>query len=998
MYTYDALDRLIEVEDALEQTTSFTWNVLSQPMSIAYPTQESLSYTYDAHQRLSQLSASDQRSISFTYDAYDRLSHLSHSATGTHQFSYDALNRVTSVTSPAQKEATFDYDAIGRLIESTWEQEVTQFTYDAASRLTAIEAPGNRSYALSYDAADRLLSEELPSTAEVHYLYDANDRITELLYTAPAMEEQGAYAPRKPSQNEAQAASTEEQSTLARKKIFLAAGEYSRLLVHWHLHQAHLHRQIQAQGGKLKDQAWVTQVRLLNWWRKALLDPVTLASFTPLWDEGDRIIEENIHLGNASHDRFYQYDEDDQLLVAQLPHATYTYTYDERYNRLTQRIEATTTDTTDEYTYNAADQLTLRVRKDTTTQATLEEESFSYNAVGEMVSRTLTIGQNAETTTYAYEVGGNLHQVTLPDQSVHTYSYDALGQRVRKQTPTLDIHYHYHQGACIMEEHRDPITEQVIRTLRYYPWGMSITEGQTTTSYYFISDYRGWVWGLTDDSGLLVETYDYDPFGRLLQGSQLPHARFLSGMQGGQWDAATGLYHLGARYYDPALGRFLQEDAVEGSASLLASQNRYVYCQNDPISLIDPTGYSPENTGTPSRFGQGNPANYSSSQHACIVSPWDGFDAKSGNFDGELAGKSLPGLSMPGWDGCYEVEEITDDKDRADGVRRYRLTINGITVIVLWDERTGIFRAGYTHDDNPTDAERGIVAGLNAAFRQMKKEGFRIHSPTDVMNFLRDIVSFAEDNLGTFASILGGYDTFWTYYQFMKHATIGAVIADNLAKEDHTERGGDTIYKGIYNFYNEKLIEEGFDPRYPRGKVENNFNSYDMEIGFWLSFFNEHLGLGLSIFSAGTNELIGLVDLGNIVKAMIKQESMFEGTVGNRAKRHQVRRSGPNDAIDGWGLMAVGKPQVNELNNMFNLNFNASSFGPSSTNPFTNIGVGIGHLMVKRRYAIDAGEMNRNDNSLENWLIAVMRYNGSGVQAKQYRAVVRERFRRYRGP
>jgi RHS repeat-associated protein len=117
------------------------------------------------------------------------------------------------------------------------------------------------------------------------------------------------------------------------------------------------------------------------------------------------------------------------------------------------------------------------------------------------------------------------------------------------------------------------------------------------------------------------------------QGSLVPHAWFLSGMHAGQWDPVTELYYLNARYYDPALGRFLQEDAVEGSATLLASQNRYIYCQNNPVSLIDPTGYSPENTGTPSRFGQGNLANQSTATHACMISPHDGFNPHEGNFN-----------------------------------------------------------------------------------------------------------------------------------------------------------------------------------------------------------------------------------------------------------------------------------------------------------------------------------------------------------------------------
>jgi RHS repeat-associated protein len=53
---------------------------------------------------------------------------------------------------------------------------------------------------------------------------------------------------------------------------------------------------------------------------------------------------------------------------------------------------------------------------------------------------------------------------------------------------------------------------------------------------------------------------------------------------------ARGMYYLRARYYDPALGRFIGRDPFWGLEGNPQSQNRYPYVLNNPANLIDPTG------------------------------------------------------------------------------------------------------------------------------------------------------------------------------------------------------------------------------------------------------------------------------------------------------------------------------------------------------------------------------------------------------------------------
>lgn len=55
-------------------------------------------------------------------------------------------------------------------------------------------------------------------------------------------------------------------------------------------------------------------------------------------------------------------------------------------------------------------------------------------------------------------------------------------------------------------------------------------------------------------------------------------------------DTATGLTKLGARYYNPTLGRFTQQDISAGIITDPTSLNRFAYTGDNPINLNDPTG------------------------------------------------------------------------------------------------------------------------------------------------------------------------------------------------------------------------------------------------------------------------------------------------------------------------------------------------------------------------------------------------------------------------
>jgi RHS repeat-associated protein len=81
----------------------------------------------------------------------------------------------------------------------------------------------------------------------------------------------------------------------------------------------------------------------------------------------------------------------------------------------------------------------------------------------------------------------------------------------------------------------------------------------------------------------------FDAFGDLVSG--VPDVYAWNGAWGYRNEAHTGgLQKVGVRWYDPAIGRFLQKDPWLGSVTLPSTLNNFTYCLNDPLQYADPTG------------------------------------------------------------------------------------------------------------------------------------------------------------------------------------------------------------------------------------------------------------------------------------------------------------------------------------------------------------------------------------------------------------------------
>ncbi len=88
----------------------------------------------------------------------------------------------------------------------------------------------------------------------------------------------------------------------------------------------------------------------------------------------------------------------------------------------------------------------------------------------------------------------------------------------------------------------------------------------------------------------VTSTYRYDAFGNELNGNSPAYGYT------GKWqrdlDSTTGTIHMGARGYDPALGRFTSADPLKGIPADPPQRNRYTYTSNNPLTRYDLAGLS----------------------------------------------------------------------------------------------------------------------------------------------------------------------------------------------------------------------------------------------------------------------------------------------------------------------------------------------------------------------------------------------------------------------
>ncbi len=320
---------------------------------------------------------------------------------------------------------------------------------------------------------------------------------------------------------------------------------------------------------------------------------------------------------------------------------TITHLFDKLYRLKSETIAGASSATNGSISYvldQVGNRTSRTVAGSTALQALLPDQSFDYTANDWLSHHTqdengnttespqedadlitadgqAVIGNNAD----VYDFRNKLLQRSRADGVTINCAYNADGDRIWKEVKGSDglitkfIRYtvdrNNHTGYGQVVEEMDFNGELVTR----YHYGHDLVAVDRFTDplvapgrYYYSYDGHGSVRSITNDSGAIVEEYDYDAFGIMIalrtinqetaQFEERPVSEYYETSlndylyTGEQFDRDLGQYYLRARYLNPQSGRFHTMDTYEGRNGEPITLHKYLYANANPVSGTDPSG------------------------------------------------------------------------------------------------------------------------------------------------------------------------------------------------------------------------------------------------------------------------------------------------------------------------------------------------------------------------------------------------------------------------
>jgi len=544
LYAHDLQGRIVTAADPLGNAWQFGYYG-ADLTAVADPNGGAIGIMSDEAGRVIGITDPMGQTTRYQYNPVNRLTQKTDPLGGVTQFSWDPNGNLQSVTDArnAQNPTTYTYDNMDRLqfrTDPLGKQEI--FGYDSNSNLNCFTDRRGQVTNVSYDGLNRMTFAGFGATncanttyqSTTSYTYDGGSRPTKIVDSmsgtvTPVFDGMDQLL----SETTPQGSVSYQYDAAGRQTSMTVAGEAP---VSYSYDLANRLTQI-TQGISTISLGYDVDGR-----RASLILPNGI-SVAYTYDKDSRPTSITYNQGTST-----------------LGNLTYSYDGDSRVSQVAGSFARTgLPSAVSSASYDVSNRLT----------AWGANSAFSYDANGNL--------QGDGTNTYVWDARNQLSGIT--GGVTASFQYDTFGRRISKTVGGVTTGFLYDGYNIVQELSGSKPSASLLNG------GIDEIFTRTTTSANtFLSDGLGSNLGLTSTLGTVATQYSYDPFGNTSSSGSTSGNTF---QYTGRENDSSGLYFYRARYYNPALQRFISQDPIGFSGG---DTNLYAYAANSPTNLVDPSG------------------------------------------------------------------------------------------------------------------------------------------------------------------------------------------------------------------------------------------------------------------------------------------------------------------------------------------------------------------------------------------------------------------------